>query len=232
MSLNGGYAMIKYNSTQEELAVAYKSKRPALFYDENQRAHWAVIEETATESVDEETQEPITLYKYSYRLIDEESGGSGGGSTVIANPTLSGDEATLDGLEVDGTKYKVGGGSEVHLYKHSISLQGRNVNFEVLPVEVRFDILLSTNIALTYEDVRTWLLNNQYDTRDRFLSVQSGRIINTMSNISWHMIIGLYADKQYIYFMLQYINGESVGKIEVSFFNQDKYCTDTVTQFF
>ena len=77
MNLNGGYAMIKYNSTQEELAVAYKSKRPALFYDENQRSHWAVIEETATQSVDEETQEPITLYEYSYRLLDEESGGSG-----------------------------------------------------------------------------------------------------------------------------------------------------------
>lgn len=104
MSLNGGYAMIKYNSTQEELQIAYKSKRPALFYDENQRAHWAVIDEKATESVDEETQEPITIYEYSYRLIDE-------ASSVIANPTLSGDEATLDGLEVDGTKYKVGGGS-------------------------------------------------------------------------------------------------------------------------
>ena len=76
MSLNGGYAMIKYNSTQEELQFAYRSKKPALFYDENQRAHWAVIEETATQSVDEETQEPITLYKYSYRLLDEESGGS------------------------------------------------------------------------------------------------------------------------------------------------------------
>ena len=76
MSLNGGYAMIKYKSTQEELQIAYRSKKPALFYDENQRAHWAVIEETATQSVDEETQEPITLYKYSYRLLDEESGGS------------------------------------------------------------------------------------------------------------------------------------------------------------
>ena len=76
MSLNGGYAMIKYNSTQEELQIAYRSKKPALFYDENQRAHWAVIEETATQSVDEETQEQITLYKYSYRLLDEESGGS------------------------------------------------------------------------------------------------------------------------------------------------------------
>ena len=34
-------------------------------------------------------------------------------STVVANPTLSGNEATLDGLEVDGTKYKVGGGSAI-----------------------------------------------------------------------------------------------------------------------
>ena len=123
-------------------------------------------------------------------------------------------------------------GSEVHLYKHSILLKGRNVNHEALPVEVRFDILLSTNIALTYEDVRMWLLNNQYDTRNRFLSVQSGRITGTIPNISYHVIIGLYSDKSYINFMLQYINGESVGTVEVSFFNADKSCTDTVTQIF
>lgn len=76
MNLNGGYAMIKFNSTQEELGIAYRSKKPVLFYDENQRSHWAVIEEKATQSVDEETQELITLYEYSYRLLDEESGGS------------------------------------------------------------------------------------------------------------------------------------------------------------
>ena len=46
---------------------------------------------------------------------------NGGGSSVVANPTLSGDEATLNGLEVDGTKYKVGG-SEVHLYRHHLSI--------------------------------------------------------------------------------------------------------------
>lgn len=41
----------------------------------------------------------------------------GGGSSVIANPTLEGTESALSGLEVDGTKYKVesGGG---HLYLH------------------------------------------------------------------------------------------------------------------
>ena len=34
----------------------------------------------------------------------------GGGSTVVANPTLSGTEAELTGLEVDGKKYKVPSG--------------------------------------------------------------------------------------------------------------------------
>ena len=149
MSLNGGYAMIKYNSTQEELAVAYKSKRPALFYDENQRAHWAVIEETATQSVDEETQEPITLYEYSYRLIDEES-------TVVANPTLSGTEATLNGLEVDGTKYKVGGGSDVHLYGHYISAtvsSDSNINLVIYS---------NNNIPFESDKLKTWLKDNGF----------------------------------------------------------------------
>ena len=94
MNLNGGYAMIKYNSTQEELQIAYRSKRPALFYDENQRAHWAVIEETATESVDEETQEPITLYEYSYRLLDEESGS---GSTLDNIVDSKGNKRFIEG---------------------------------------------------------------------------------------------------------------------------------------
>ena len=125
-----------------------------------------------------------------------------------------------------------GGGSEVHLYKHSIRLQGRNAGYEVFPAEIRFDILLSTNIALTYEDVRIWLLNNQYDTRDRFLPVQSGRIKDVLPNVQQHIITGLYGDNQYIRFMLQYINGENVGKIEISYFNQDKSCEDVITQIF
>lgn len=33
------------------------------------------------------------------------------GSTVVANPTLAGDEDSLAGIEIDGTKYAVGGGS-------------------------------------------------------------------------------------------------------------------------
>lgn len=149
MNLNGGYAMIKHNSTQEELAVAYKSKRPALFYDENQRAHWAVIEETATESVDEETQEPITLYEYSYRLIDK-------ASEVVANPTLSGNEATLNGLEVDGTKYKVGGGSGGKLYQHVCQIANES-GVEIYCLE----LITRDNTPLTLSNLVT-ILTNRY----------------------------------------------------------------------
>lgn len=143
MSLNGGYAMIKYNSTQEELQIAYRSKRPVLFYDENQRARRAVIEETATQSVDEETQEPITIYEYSYRLIDE-------ASSVVANPTLSENEATLDGVEIDGTKYKVGG-SGGKLYFHRITLPFNN------NLHVSFVIISKKDSAYSYNEILSWL---------------------------------------------------------------------------
>lgn len=43
---------------------------------------------------------------YSFTVTN----GGGGGSSVIANPTLIGDEDALTALEVDGTKYKVSGG--------------------------------------------------------------------------------------------------------------------------
>lgn len=43
-------------------------------------------------------------------------------SKVVANPTLSGDEPDLEGAEIDGIKYKVGGGKlYMHLIEFSIS---------------------------------------------------------------------------------------------------------------
>ncbi len=73
------------------------------------------------------TKGSISLNQSSDQTIALDAGGSGGGSNVVANPTLSGNEATLNGLEVDGTKYKVGGGgSEVHLYRHQIHFEFGN----------------------------------------------------------------------------------------------------------
>ena len=60
---------------------------------------------------------------------------NGGGSSVVANPTLSGDEATLDGLDVDGTKYKVGG-SGGKLYRHHLTIttygQSASIDFDTI----------------------------------------------------------------------------------------------------
>ena len=55
-------------------------------------------------------------------LIEEQVGS--GGSSVVANPTLNGDESTLDGLEVDGTKYKVGGSGGTITLDRIVDSQG------------------------------------------------------------------------------------------------------------
>ena len=45
---------------------------------------------------------------------------SGAGTNVVANPTLAGTEDPLTGLEVDGTKYKVGGSGGGVLVVHDV----------------------------------------------------------------------------------------------------------------
>ena len=215
MSLNGGYAMIKYNSTQEELEIAYKSKRPALFYDENQRAHWAVIEETATQSVDEETQEPITIYEYSYKLLDE-------ASAVVANPTLSGDEATLNGLEVDGTKYKVGGsgGSEIHLYGHYISTSvGSNSNIN-LAIYSNSDIPFQTGTLVN------WIKNNGFSVSSDKCYVASGYYSNG------RIVIGIGVTASMLEVSYMYINdSNTLAKGSATYYGFNSI-TDKIIQIF
>ena len=150
-----------------------------LFYDENQRSHWAVIEETTTQSVDEETQEPITLYEYSYKLLDE-------ASDVVANPTLSGDEATLNGLEVDGTKYKVGGGSEVHLYEHKLTIIGyENLSCYMHP------IYLSTESAITKDNISSDLIGWNYKDNNSNICHTDGYNRIGIGNLGSMLITGV-----------------------------------------
>lgn len=69
----------------------------------------------------EEVNEPLDINELRRLLEDKE------GTNVVANPTLTGTEAALSGLQVGETKYKVGGGgSEQHCYCISISVYLEN----------------------------------------------------------------------------------------------------------
>ena len=59
---------------------------------------------------------------------------------IEGNPTLAGTESELTGLQIDSTKYKVGGGTK--LYKHTMVISGDNTTIELISTE-------STNIKTT-----------------------------------------------------------------------------------
>ena len=203
MSLNGGYAMIKYNSTQEELQIAYRSKKPALFYDENQRAHWAVIEETATESVDEETQEQITLYEYSYKLLNDIEAlvdSNGNQRFIVGN----GNPGSLSGLTVASTKWTLNGNNLVFEILGSFSgdLTGFNIlstftlpewiaNKIVMPASNVVDIITCEMVSM--QDVSSTSIRVQVSKsgRDIFFTNISTIKISTTSifKIRYNIII-------------------------------------------
>lgn len=77
-------------------------------------------------------------------------------SKVVANPTLSGDEPTLEGAEIDGIKYKVGGGGVSYKYLHSIQLTV--VDLGVLA----FSIKNNDSNPFTKSSLNMWLEENGY----------------------------------------------------------------------
>ena len=99
------------------------------------------------------TKGSISLNQSTDQTIDLDAGGSGG-SSVVANPTLSGNEATLNGLEVDGTKYKVGG-SGGKLYRHNITVVGR----DGYSPNCYFDIYIRDNTPFTTSLICEYISN-------------------------------------------------------------------------
>ena len=81
-------------------------------------------------------------------------------SKVVANPTLSGNEETLEGAEIDGIKYKVGGDKK--LYQHSIKMIGTGaVAGDRLVI---LNILSYSDQPKTWNDVKTYCTNLQQAT--------------------------------------------------------------------
>ena len=76
-----------------------------------------------------------------------------GKSKVVANPTLSGDEATLEGAEIDGVKYKIpqgggSGGETPPLYEHNINLWCTTKT-----IDINFSYLSTNETELTIDDI-------------------------------------------------------------------------------
>lgn len=64
-----------------------------------------------------------------------------GGSKVAANPTLSGSEAALTGLDIDGIKYAAGGGKYKYIHVFRRASMSKNVNCE------QFTVTVLSNVA-------------------------------------------------------------------------------------
>ena len=58
-------------------------------------------------------------------------------NSIIANPTLAGTETALSGLQVNGTKYKVGGGGELNEYTFTLTSGATQADFQLLNKIIR-----------------------------------------------------------------------------------------------
>lgn len=105
-----------------------------------------------------------------YNSTDISSIEGGGGTAVVANPTLTGGEAVLNGLEIDNTKYKI-----KKMYKHKIILQCPNVNYdEEEPLEnfdsIGVEVLTSQSTQLSVQTLQSlldeWLEKNMADAQN------------------------------------------------------------------
>lgn len=112
----------------------------------------------------------MAVYKIKPLLED----GGQGGSTVVANPELAGDEDTLTGIEVDGTKYKVESGSSAGGSVPAV-IYARGGNAYMMSISISVDV----DTLETYEDVANYLQSKGYvinqDTHLPTLLIASGQ---------------------------------------------------------
>ena len=130
------------------------------------------------------SKQEILLTDSAVEFLQEEVGG---GTTVIANPTLAGTEADLTGLQVGETKYKVsqgGGGSDVHLYQHNITIDHYD-NEQQIGYLANFKIFNSNPTTLTLQNVIDYLVDNGFDgIKDDWNSVKMYEVSGTYGDYS------------------------------------------------
>lgn len=79
----------------------------------------------------------------------------GGGTEVIANPTLIGTEADLTGLEVNGVKYKA---VVAKLYKHNISMRSTTESGDL--AELYFSLYSTKSTSYDFDELLSIFIND------------------------------------------------------------------------
>ena len=173
------------------------------------------------------TKGSITLNQSSDQTIDLDAGGSSGGSTVIANPTLSGDEATLDGLEVDGTKYKVGGsGGKLYLHKLRIYKTDVTDNYDntiASGLNLYYSIVTSSNEPTSFNTYIEYFKLNDIN------NYQGCAVTGSMNIEGGYRLIFSLGIKDNLA-AIQYIDGSSKRSLKFSKFDSVDLIEDTVME--
>lgn len=148
-------------------------------------------------------------------------------SKVVANPTLSGYEETLEGAEIDGIKYKVGGGK---LYLHNVRIGKNNVYHPSgtligTTMYLFYSIVTSKNTPLTFNEFMTMLHLSNYGSNygtnvSGSITVSSNmRALNSFSSYSTN-------DRAEI----SYIDSNAVLKYTNCVFDSVDMIEDTITE--
>lgn len=118
----------------------------------------------------------------------------GGGTTVVANPTLVGTESALEGLQVGNTKYKVGGVENGYIVIDITSDSSGTINSVKLnDVEKGADWLKDsqTAVILSISQVVVKIGNDQYSVNgnwvnhDTYLSGNGAYTLSTPDGVDF-----------------------------------------------
>ena len=181
--MNGGYIMIYKNSKRIylELFACLTLGKPILWYEDKNTCFFIDTisgGEISTEIVDDEevrtygdiilTKGGMTITITAENVVSEVGEiQPTSGSSVVANPTLSGDEESLTGLEVDGVKYAVASGGGRTLYNHNIVLKQSGGNQK----QFNITIISSRNTAFDLESLAQYLYNYGYTSNISCISI-------------------------------------------------------------
>ena len=117
-------------------------------------------------------------WDYTYWSNGQKTSGWVAAAQVEANPTMAGDEGALSGIEINGTKYTVGG----HLYAHHLTLKQPGTNTTLIYAIIyntnttNFSVssLYSYMIANGFNSVdHGYQVNGQYNSGSGYVAVES-----------------------------------------------------------